>query len=451
MNTSAIEGTTREVIASGVATVLSAADAMPRPEMLQREIEIIERASARRYFLPDEEEWVKVRYSQYLTIRSSLLETIHEIGGMAGHGRADWSARAHLFSTAFAADCILMRANRFIIDIAKPRSVLWQKLDEEDIAAGIPKKSFTSLYRAFTSTSNQFRYLAATEFYFRFYHEITRHAEDPLLRPIIELLAEEEPFMERSTKKAVKRGLAYGWFSFLRRNRSAWKKTMGSLFEASGRAVAELRQPGIKQSGTPKRIHNGLCAEILSQVRPGDVFITRHDDALSNLFLPGYWPHAALYIGKSEDLKGEPLPPSVASEDHWFLEAKKDGVLIRPAEETMEVDALIVLRPPLQDDSRQKALERALSHRGKPYDFVFDFRTADKLVCTEVVYRGYHGVGPIDFHLHETGGRLCLPAEALIDQATECGFELVLTAGVHGDRILTGELAESALQATRIE
>ena len=44
------------------------------------------------------------------------------------------------------------------------------------------------------------------------------------------------------------------------------------------------------------QIRNDL-AEIL---KPGDVLITRHDLVLTNLFLPGYWPHAALYIGKLE-------------------------------------------------------------------------------------------------------------------------------------------------------
>jgi len=53
---------------------------------------------------------------------------------------------------------------------------------------------------------------------------------------------------------------------------------------------------------------------------------------MSNLFLPGFWPHSALWLG---------------AEDADILEAKKDGVLLRTIEDTLQVDAFIVLRPKL--------------------------------------------------------------------------------------------------------
>ena len=34
------------------------------------------------------------------------------------------------------------------------------------------------------------------------------------------------------------------------------------------------------------------------------------------------------------------------------------------------------------------------------------------------------------FDLREVGGRLCLPAEAFLDQSMDCGFELVASAGL---------------------
>jgi hypothetical protein len=180
------------------------------------------------------------------------------------------------------------------------------------------------------------------------------------------------------------------------------------------------------------------------------VFVTRHDDALSNLFLPGFWPHAALYLGTTEELERMAIPvPAENSAGPWFLEAKKDGVRIRPAEETLQVDALVVLRPPLESAQLEEALRRAASHAGKPYDFLFDFRTADRMVCTEVVYRGFHGIGPVKFHLEEVGGRLCLPAEEFMNQAMDCGFRIVASAGLRGDRLLTGMDAELAFHNSR--
>ena len=70
---------------------------------------------------------------------------------------------------------------------------------------------------------------------------------------------------------------------------------------------------------------------------------------MSNLFLPGYWPHAALYIGDTQERRelGVQLTEVEAprTEECHFLEAKKDGVLLRRIEETLNVDAFMVLRP----------------------------------------------------------------------------------------------------------
>ena len=72
------------------------------------------------------------------------------------------------------------------------------------------------------------------------------------------LLLTEEPGIERRRREMLKQIVSYRWLSFLRRNRSAWKKVMFGFFEASGRAVAELRQPGVKPSRAPKRIAGKL-------------------------------------------------------------------------------------------------------------------------------------------------------------------------------------------------
>lgn len=440
----------RLMLESGIATVLAAAASLPGRDSLAPELSAIDAACARGYFLPDEDEWIKLRYSQYLSLRTSLLSTIGDIGSLAGRNGLEWESRLPVFVTAFSAACILMRANRFLVDIAADRPVVWKKLDEADSSAGIPRKSFTAVYEAMTSPRNQLRFLAAADFFLRHREEIRALSSDPTLAPLVSLLEEEEPYIERRRREAIKRRICYRWFSFLRRHRSAWKQVMNGMFETSGRAIAELRQPGIKPGGAPKRIHRELRSEILSHVQAGDVFVTRHDDALSNLFLPGHWPHAALFLGSRSD-----LPPGYTNllpsdePGPWFLESKKDGVKIRPAAETLSVDALVVLRPPLQNHEIQQGLQRSLCHLGKPYDFLFDFRTADRLVCTEVIYRGFHGIPPVRFHLREVGGRLCLPAEEFLDQAMSCGFKLVLTAGLNGDRLLAGSEAHEAFLATR--
>jgi hypothetical protein len=194
--------------------------------------------------------------------------------------------------------------------------------------------------------------------------------------------------------------------------------------------------------------------QLLASLRPGDVCVTRHDDALSNLFLPGFWPHATLYLGSDEERRalGVVVSPEIGARAGGrirFLESKKDGVRFRQAEETLSVDACVVIRPSLEESDLARAIGRAMEHEGKLYDFLFDFRTSDRLACTEVIYRGFHGIGPVAFTLKEVTGRKCLPAEDLLDQALACGFTIHGTTGLEGNSVLFGEAAERAFRATR--
>ncbi len=332
--------------------------------------------------------------------------------------------------------------------------MLARKLDEASRGHGLPRKTFARMFRATTDPARLLQFRRAADFYEKHRSEIVLLGSDPGLLPIVRLLAEEEEWIERRHRDILRRRLEYGWFTFLRRHRSAWKKSVFGFFESSGRAVADLRQPGIKPSGAPKRVSDEHRAKILRLARPGDIFLTRHDDALSNLFLPGFWPHAAFFLGSEaqrEELGVGP-PPGLARRARdpvVFLEAKKDGVRFRPVEDTLEVDAFVVLRPPLAGPELAAVLQRGMGHEGKLFDFSFDFRNSDRLACTEVIYRAFHGAGEFGFSLVETGGRLCLPAEELIGQALEQGFRVVAACGVGRDEIVTGTRAELLLHANR--
>lgn len=436
-------------LARCVPALLACEAALPHFDELKQEHEFIDAAAQRGYFHPDEEEVVLLRYSQYMAIRSTLIEVLEDMRRHAGRTSSawrKWPQRLPVFITAYAAGCLRHRCAHHLIGLAADRPVLWKKLDEANARAGLPRKTFTHIYSEYSRPRNMTRLLVATEFYRRHHAAIQELADDPQVGPVVELLRREEPRIELSKREALKRRAAYRWFSFLRRHRSAWKRVTFGLFEIGGRAVADLHMPGIKPRGAPKRMTRELQAQLLKLMRPGDVIVTRHDDALSNLFLPGYWPHAALYLGELPK-PSEVLPEHRSGEvsGPCFLEAKKDGVRVRRADETFAVDELLVMRPPLDDEQIGKLLEKACrEHAGKPYDFLFDFRTADRLVCTEVVYRTYHGTAPVRFELREVGGRLCLPAEAFLDQALACGFELVAVAGLQGEGVREGDAARGA-------
>jgi hypothetical protein len=135
---------------------------------------------------------------------------------------------------AVATACVVSRADRYVVELAADQPVVWKKLDEEDRRAGIPRKTFTGIYKAVSHPSNLVRLVLAADFYRKHREEIMALAGDPVMGPVVELLAGEEPKIEAGWRDALKRHVSYRLFSFLRRNRSAWKNVMFGIFEASG-------------------------------------------------------------------------------------------------------------------------------------------------------------------------------------------------------------------------
>jgi hypothetical protein len=198
-------------------------------------------------------------------------------------------------------------------------------------------------------------------------------------------------------------------------------------------------------------------------VRPGDVLITRKEHALTNYFLPGFWPHAALFIGGSAELERLGIGGHAHVAPRWHqlltcdsneplrvLEALKDGVRIRSLGCPLTCDAVAVLRPELPEPLVAQAIARGFRHEGKAYDFDFDFTRSDRLVCTEVVYRSYEGIGGVTFALTRRAGRLTLAAEDLLTMALAKSHFRVVAAycGKVHQALASNEDAERVIRAT---
>ena len=166
---------------------------------------------------------------------------------------------------------------------------------------------------------------------------------------------------------------------------------------------------------------------------------------MTNVGMPGFWPHAILYIGSPEKFQAYFDDPEVlayirslsgrdqtlsqylaarfgqawlqytsASPDEPIrvIESIKHGVLLNTFEQAFG-DYMVALRPRLGKRAKARAVIEAFSHLGKPYDFAFDFATDHALVCTELVWRSYRpaqGRPGLNIPLKEIAGRLTLPA-----------------------------------------
>ncbi len=178
-----------------------------------------------------------------------------------------------------------------------------------------------------------------------------------------------------------------------------------------------------KREGSPGLISDAQVEELRARLQPGDILIERRNWYLSNAFLPGFWPHSALYLGGAAGMRelGIADDPRVAKhmdalaspDAHGaqlvVIEAVSEGVIFTSLEHSIgEADAVCVLRPNLPPDVIAEAVAKALAQQGKPYDFDFDFFSADALVCTEVLFQAYGDV--IEIEPVEIAGRRTLPA-----------------------------------------
>lgn len=173
-----------------------------------------------------------------------------------------------------------------------------------------------------------------------------------------------------------------------------------------------------------------ITSEMLANLRPclqpGDVLLMRNDSRLTAALLPGFWTHAALFLGGRSDLEvlGLHSHPQVAR--HWreipenvgplglVIEALFPCVQLNPLEQCLRVDHLVVLRSTLPASDIASAIGEAMGHLGKPYDFEFDFNNSSRIVCTELIYRSYHNRGTMTFSLTKRLGRFTLTGDDII-------------------------------------
>ncbi|WP_169334362.1 YiiX/YebB-like N1pC/P60 family cysteine hydrolase [Rubritalea marina] len=425
--------------------VVSTIKGIPLEVELDGVLALVPKVLERGYFLPSEELALREYYRQYLCMRSILLGAVADLEPYCDD-LSDWDSSIRAFAVAFTAACALTRASGYLVDVVADHSIIWKKLDEADVGGGLGKKSFTRVYKNLGSSRRQWRFYEAILFWELHADEIMHlPAAHGAYAELIELLETELPLLEKRKLSYLKRHFNYRIHAFKRGHRSSYRKVMFELFRMSGRLIADINNPVVAIQKSGKRVTPRVLRKAQSILQPGDVIITRHDEAMSNLFLPGFWPHASFYMGTQDQrdalgLMAEALPGTST------VEAKKDGVRMRQLDETLAVDAFLILRPKLQDADRARVVESAMGLAGKRYDFLFDFRQSERLACTGVIYRAYQGTLSMPFELRECAGRLCLSAEELLDQATKHGtFDVVAIYGVKGIKVHEGEAANEQL------
>lgn len=191
-----------------------------------------------------------------------------------------------------------------------------------------------------------------------------------------------------------------------------------------------------------------LAQQAAERSEPGDILVQRRNWYLSNIGLPGFWPHAALYLGSRDELaayfadakveqtfgtsfikhlenKHRKAFAAYSALDHEqhsarLLEAMSEGVLFTSVEHSIATaDYVAAMRPLRSKLDKAQAIDRAFGYFGRPYDFDFDFFTDASLVCSELVYKAYEPRAEcqgVFFPLEKVVGRMTLGPNSMVRQ-----------------------------------
>lgn len=420
---------------------------MADPAMLR----LVEGAIERGYFDPEEDDRLFAYFGSMLEVRHSLLEVLNHL--LQAHPRIqkpsttdEWRA----FVLAYIASCLLVGLDLFLVERLAVDPLCQRKLNEGQILRRIPRKQFTMVKRSLSDAVSALKLLRAMRLARKRRQVLIAMKRDPIVGLFVADLASFERYLDPRKRHFWRRALSYGNHSFKRQGASAKQKTIYTLLSWSGKALSEMRI-----DGSGKKVTGPLQDKIKVHLRPGDILITRHRYAMTNLFLPGYWPHAALYIGSKQSLLAQSVSSALPKthenwgDHHEVLEALKDGVHFRSLKETLAVDAFLVLRPELSETAIRNGIVRAIAHAGKPYNFDFDFFRSDALVCTEVIYRAYDGLEQFQLSLSRRAGRLTLSADDLVHRAlNDQSLKIIAAYGtpMTPNALLTGPAAYRAVQ-----
>jgi len=402
-------------------------------------------ASKRGYFTPSEDEQVRQLLVSYWQPRNALIELVVTLNRSSVQesegGKMPDHKHAAEFLVAWAGALVLLDAARFLRHHCSDRPTVVSKLNEPEPSFGISAGTYDRIQASLTSPVHAWHLYHARKYWSCSQDhlvEIARGTElEQLLEIVRRILSRHSIDLQQYAVDRLR--------TRARQVKTGGRDVVGRALYGLQKTVSRLISGKFTQIGHQPRLPAGVTNRIREVIRPGDVFVNRKEHAITNYFLPGFWPHAAFYLGRTDQLEQMGIADHPQGKPRWtrmlecdahdsgrVVEALKDGVRIRALDSPFAADAITVIRPRLSLETVTQAIGRALLHDGKPYDFDFDLTRSDRLVCTEVVYRSYEGLAGIRFPLTRRTGRMTLSAEDLLHMALRQQHFDVVAAYVPG-------------------
>ena len=374
------------------------------------------KAEGRGSYSQEENDDIREQYLEYLEHRDRLIRMAALYS--AYETRIDKKRREQAFLLGYCAAVTAMDVGREFVVLFLNKHRARAKFNEPS-KDGREAGQFELVYESVTAT----RHMKMLEKYRTFHNTHSarwqEEKEDPVFDKeqfnwVIKHIHDGNKSIDDSINKKELDPLR-AWFARLtwRLESNAYKRVVYGATRLAAERVSDTRivqREHFISVALAQQAVTGSWTKVRGKtLQPGDIILTRRNWHLSNAFLPGFWPHAALYVGTQEQLKelgiteenaGVGWEEYIKLQDGYprvILEAVGEGVRFHCAEYTLHADYVMVLRPRLphlNDEQKKAALKTALlkafiEYHGLPYDFDFNFVDEHKIVCSELIYRIY--------------------------------------------------------------
>ena len=243
---------------------------------------------ARGYVTPSEEDQARALLFSIWQSRSALLELIASCRGRIDQTPAD---QPGVFLVAFAAVLVLVDAARFLRATLGDHRVVKRKLNEPAPQFDIPGGTYDTVQRSLLSARHAWHLYHAIRFFDENEQTLRTVAQDDPLDTVMDVIGRRRHCLDVSLGRFAQTKLRVRTSQMFR----------GVAREVLGRALYGLQKLGMGMMADiyvrPGHTLQTLAKifEALTEIlMPGDDLIVRKEYALTNYFLPGHWPHAAL-------------------------------------------------------------------------------------------------------------------------------------------------------------
>ncbi|ACD94815.1 YiiX/YebB-like N1pC/P60 family cysteine hydrolase [Trichlorobacter lovleyi] len=386
----------------------------------------------------DDLEIMNIGITEHLKLRKELMEVAESHECWLDGTEQEWQSRGVSPETRLngvmmsLASAFLLYDNYLLsVSLFEGDAKLRRLLNEADPGYAVQSAALAKVTLSYNSINNRSRARKAIKFYEREAKRFSRTVDANPETAYINLLIKQSPSysMVRTWSPFYVVGRKVGFLGGVTEDTLSGLERHGiSLFSmVFGNAVGLVETRKGKLYRKPP-----VREQLTGTLQAGDVLLEKTPFRLTDKLIPGYWGHAAVWIGTEKELRelgiwDNPLVKRYhdkIQQGRGVVEALRSGVEINPLEQFMNIDSIGILRKQnISRDDRIRVILQSLRQVGKPYDFNFDVESKERVYCSKLVYLTYSGV---EWPTKKSLGRTTFTPDDVANRALAGDFRLVL-------------------------